>query len=835
MATDLLAPPDDLLASAGPRDLLAEVPVTPEARLGERKVLQREQRIGSMEAQLGAPLAQEPNVTASFPPTRMQEFTLPNRGARFDIARSLTPQGEAEKIMDKFPELEVQLIDDPEGGQVVAIRQPGAGEFALLDSEDVFTLGDAIELGGDLVSMETLGTIISTIASRGSGLIKRMGSQFLGGGGGRAADVAIEQAREFEQFSLRRLIEDPVLSGALAAGAEGLFSPVRRLGEAITGRGAVRLTPEERAAEVTAREGNVGGLSLGRVMPIAERIENQAAASSKAVQVQRRTDLKNLRQDMIDRQAEFGDLGSLTDAQFDDLIQQMEADITGMLKVGPVDPALGGKALQDGRKEFVKVYKAQLDRLYTRAIAAYDGLQLDVTEAVSLAKSFKSGIRARGATEKVAPTDDIILDFDSAGRVLARDTKGKPVRITVDPEGQLGKLLGQLSKIDPEVDTFEGLTAFEQIKAMRSDFFDLKNSAVPGQERIDNRIAGLVYDALSEAMDNPIGEGSERAVELYRAASTANRHKEQILEIVDIRKIAQTSDLTPDQLMREIARPGKGSTLRVLATILPPEQFQQFRQSFLSDLVSEPEKIVGRLDAFRRDPRALRTLMSPEEQSTLRALGNRWQQFQSSKIKKTFQTVTDGQQRAIRMVRKADAGSIEAFVQRGGGKTSPIGRVTRAGAFQDLLDSATKTDKGVQVLNPEALISGIKKLEANGKLHAIFTPEDVDFLLSRRDLASMLEISPDSGAALQAAEIAAKLGGVLEAPVNAKAIPRFLSGISNVSRNAILGRLFTNPKTRTFFSGTGGKPLDFTTLRAMSAISAQMLADAQEDLKAFQE
>lgn len=809
--------PSTELASAAPPE--GFVPLTPEARLGERKVLQREQRIGSMEAQLGAPLAQEPNVTASFPPTRMQEFTLPNRGARFDVARSLTPQGEAEKIMDKFPELEVQLIDDPEGGQVVAIRQPGAGEFALLDSEDVFTLGDAIELGGDLVSMETLGTIISTIASRGSGLIKRMGSQFLGGGGGRAADVAIEQAREFEQFSLRRLIEDPVLSGALAAGAEGLFSPFRRLGEAVTGRGAVRLTPEERAAEVTAREGNVGGLSLGRVMPIAERIENQAAASSKAVQVQRRTDLKNLRQDMIDRQAEFGDLGSLTDAQFDDLIQQMEADITGMLKVGPVDPALGGKALQDGRKEFVKVYKGQLDRLYTRAIAAYDGLQLDATKAVELAKNLKKGVRARGAGEEA-------LDIDATG---------KPIRITVDPEGQLGKLLGQLSKIDPNVDTFEGLTAFEQIKAMRSDFFDLKNSAVPGQERIDNRIAGLVYDALSEAMDNPIGEGSERAVELYRAASTANRHKEQILEIVDIRKIAQTSDLTPDQLMREIARPGKGSTLRVLATILPPEQFQQFRQSFLSDLVSEPEKIVGRLDAFRRDPRALRTLMSPEEQSTLRALGNRWQQFQSSKIKKTFQTVTDGQQRAIRMVRKADAGSIEAFVQRGGGKTSPIGRVTRAGAFQDLLDSATKTDKGVQVLNPEALISGIKKLEANGKLHAIFTPEDVDFLLSRRDLASMLEISPDSGAALQAAEIAAKLGGVLEAPVNAKAIPRFLSGISNVSRNAILGRLFTNPKTRTFFSGTGGKPLDFTTLRAMSAISAQMLADAQEDLKAFQE
>ena len=50
----------DLLASVGPKDLLAGIPSSPEDLLLERKTVQRETRIGSMETQLGAPLAQEP-------------------------------------------------------------------------------------------------------------------------------------------------------------------------------------------------------------------------------------------------------------------------------------------------------------------------------------------------------------------------------------------------------------------------------------------------------------------------------------------------------------------------------------------------------------------------------------------------------------------------------------------------------------------------------------------------------------------------------------------------------------------------------------------------------
>ncbi len=795
------------------------IPGSPEMReLGEAvRKTRRERTAATAEQQLGGPL--ERTETG-----RLAEFDRP--GTRFDLARSNLISEKVAKLQEKFPDFEINEFNDPEGRQQIAVRAPDSEEFTLLDSSEFTSLSDAADIAGLIATPETLTAVAAAVATQGRSLFTRIGAQILGGTLGRALDIGIETARGFQDDPLEDVFADIALSGIAAGTGELVAAPLRRGARAVVGQGAIELSPAEQAAVGTMREAGVRGPSLGQVQPLAQRMEQQAAATSKRVQEFRLGQMEDALKDIKRIQTEVGDVGGLTDQELVNVSNQIKDDLFDMITSPNVSPERAGRALKQGRKEFTRIWKGLVGRRYDRALSAGEDASFDLAPTQTIGKDLRRGVRAKGLpkeTELVAPNGTPILD---AG--------GTPLKVTKETSVQLRQLNSELNtvvddilKIDPDIKAFEGNTAFEQIKALRTRLFDLKNATVDGQETIQNRMAGQLWDSLSQVMDNPRG-GTDQFRLFMRSAAEANKRFERILEVESIAEIARTKEM--GGLVRSIARPGKAFSLRILKRILPEPQFETFRSGFMSDLVSEPETILKRLDAFRRDPQALRSLLSDGEEAMLRLLGTRFERFNQSALQKALKDQTSLPQKVKSLVSSGGDAELADIVKAGGGKNSKIGKALRAGLVRSILDAGEVVQKGRKVLNPAKAMAKIRQLEKNGVLAAVMQPDEVKTLQNREFMLSILPVQADTGALIRAGELASDVAEIATVPIQGKkAFFRFLSGITGVLRNALVGKVFISDRARRLFVGMGDRQMDFTALRAISAISAEVAASIERD------
>ena len=795
------------------------IPGSPEMRELGRAVREtrRERLAGTAEQQLGAPLERAESG-------RLAEFDEP--GTRFDLARSNLIAEKIAKLQEKFPDSDIQAFDDPREGQQIAIRAPGSETFTLLDSSEFTSLSDAADIAGLIVNPETLTTVAAAIATRGRSLFTRVGAEVAGGSLGRALDIGIETARGFEQDPLEDIFADIAIAGAAAATGELLAAPLRRGARAVAGQGAIELSAPEQAAVGTMREAGVRGPSLGQVQPFAQRMEQQAAATSKRVQEFRLGQMEDALKDIRSIRKDVGDVSDLTDQELISVSNRIKDDLFSMITAREVSPERAGRALKLGRKQFVKIWRQFVGRRYDRALAAGEDASFDLAPTQTLGRDLRRGVRAKGLpkeTELIAPDGTAILD---AG--------GNPLKITKETSVQLRQLNSDLKsvvddilKIDPDVKAFEGNTAFEQIKTLRTRLFDLKNATVNGQETIQNRMAGQLWDSLSQVMDTPIG-GSDRFRLLIRSAAEGNKRFERILEVEGITEIARTKEI--GGLVRSLAKPGKAFTLRILKRVLPAKQFETFRAGFMSDLLSEPEKLTARLDAFRRDPQALRILLSDGEEAQLRVIGTRFERFNQSALQKALKDQTSLPQKIQSLVNSGGDAELANIIKAGGGKNSKIGKTLRAGLVRSILDSGEVVQKGRRVLNPARAMAKIQQLRKNGVLDAVMQPDEVRTLQDREFMLSILPVQADTGALIRAGELASDVAEIVTVPVQGKAaFFRFLSGITGVFRNALVGKVFISDRARRLFVGMGNRQMDFTSLRAISAISAEVAASIERD------
>jgi hypothetical protein len=218
--------------------------------------------------------------------------------------------------------------------------------------------------------------------------------------------------------------------------------------------------------------------------------------------------------------------------------------------------------------------------------------------------------------------------------------------------------------------------------------------------------------------------------------------------------------------------------------------------------------------------------LTADEEAVLRLAGNQYRRFQSAPFKRALSELGSEQQRAVRIVRDADAGAIEAWVKRHGGKNSQQGRALRAGVIQMFLDEVTEIRRGVEVINLQKGTRLITQLDTSGKLAAVFNADEIAFLKDRRAVLSFLRTTADVGASIRAQELVSQAAEIVTVPVKgAQALSSFFSGITGLARNAVVGRFFLNPAVREFLVGTGKRQLDFTTMRAVAAVMAEVSRD----------
>lgn len=805
------------------------VPPSPLRRMGERleagRITTREARAQAIEETTGAPLARSEGGELE----ELRDF-----GARFDIVgRSNLLSERLAKLSTDYPELETVVVDDPGGGQIVAIRSAGQEEFVLLDNDQFFTFADAADIAGSLLSVETLATIAATIASRGANLLPRIGAQVGGGALGRAGDIGIESARGFEHDPLDALLLDAGMAGAAAGLGELAVAPLRRGARALVGQGAIEMTPAQQAATQTAREAGIP-TTPGMVQPLARRMEQQAAATSPRVQnfrirqtAEALRDLRSLRDDPIAARIASGNLEGVTDAELVSVVNRVQQNMHALITGATATPEQAGRALREGRTAFVQAWRGLLKRRYDRALAAGADAEFDLSPAITRASEIRAGIRGRGRESKEIVDTGLL---DAGGRPIVRETTKVPGIQLQKIDGELREIVNEILALDPRVQAFEGNTAFEQLKTLRTRLFDLKNATVDGKETNVNRLAGQLWDSLTQVMQNPAG-GDARFRVLLQAANNANIRFERILEMADIARIAR-SDVDPGTLAPTLAQPGKAFTLRTLRRVLPEDKWERFVAGWRSDMLSKPEQIVARLDQWRGDPRGLRQLIGEAEENQLRIIGEQAQRFERGPIKRVLREQTRSADRIRTLVETGDAAELEQAIAAAGGRNSRFGRLMRAGMVQYVLDTAQVTRGAQEVLDPGLAIKAIERLRKNGLLEAVMTPDEARRLLDRRNLFSLLPARADPGASIMAAELASATAEVVTAPVHGRgAIVSFLRGITGVARNALVGRFFISDWGNRLMLGMGSRQVDMTTLRAAGAVGFQLLADLERDAR----
>jgi len=768
------------------------------ASIQARDISEEERQIGVAERQIGSPLARDP---ASGVPAEVNE-----PGLRFDLARSDNVDEQINKIKDKFPLAEVVKLDEPAMGNAVAIKLPGEDKFRLLDSNKLATFSDVADVAGFFLNAESAATILSVLATKNFSLLTRMFTTGGSAGIGAAADQTIEAARGFQEDPIEDIFTFNIAPATLAgAGGEVLASPARAGVNIATRRGAFRLTDEERLAIREFEDSGVRGPSVGAVAPAFRGAEGQAVATSKNAQDFARGQTKDALQMFKRIREKISSTEDISDSEIERLVG-IVTDNYKRLILGTVDGDISretaGRAIIEGRKEFKRIWKDHVSRKYNRAFDAGEGASFDISETQKLADEIIQGVKGKG-----------------------RD--GKTVQLR-DLSKELQSVIKKISDLDSSITDFEGKSGFEQIKELRTQLFDLKNATIDGKETVNNRFAGQLWDSLTRAMDSPVG-GSENFNLLIRAANNSNKRMERMLEVADIVRISRETE--PASLV-DLVRPGKSFTTRLLKRVLPEKEFETFRRGFITKLISKPKQLIQTLDDFADDPQTLNVMLTKEEQAPLREFGRSVGRLEEN-IEAIGRSKLGISSRTKELINSGDVDTLLELIRASGGKNSVNGKKLRRGVISFILDRSEQLSKGVRGVNPKAATNVIEKLDKDGVLDAVMLPEEKAALKNKQLMLSLFTESPDAGASIQAAELGAQAAQIVNPEQlitnTGGVVKRFIGALGAFTRNFFVGTILMNPTARRIILGAGSRPVDLTTIRLLTSLTAEAAtnADAQ--------
>ena len=477
-----------------------------------------------------------------------------------------------------------------------------------------------------------------------------------------------------------------------------------------------------------------------------------------------------------------------------------------------------------GRQEYVALYAGSkktgqvgvLKIEYDKAIALAD--ELDVSFSLSEAKSEAANI-LRGIHARGVPTQETLIGVD--GKAIV-DNLGNPVKFTKEQMVQLRqlneKLEKQLSKmltIDDIVAEFEGIGSFEQMKQLRTDLFDLKNATIDGKSTNDNRLAGRMYDLLTDAMNNPtanagagLGDNAGRVAvddfqRQWRRASLKNAHFEKVLDLMDMKKLSTIDNV--GNLVRDFFQPGKSGSLRLLRRTMPKATWERFRNGVATYLTSDMGDLSRKLAQWSTDSSGLSTVFTAQEIGTMHAAANQWERVLNPSVRKALTKTTREHDRAGKILDSKDAGQITDFVQANGGKEGRVGTAVRQEMWVRIINTLTERVAAGELIEPSATKSVVEGLRKSGLIDAVFTESEKLFLENLEVVSSMLSAVSDTGASIRAASVTSNAAeflspAILIHPVDV--LGKSVTGIFGLLRNRFMGHLLTSKKFRALILST---------------------------------
>jgi hypothetical protein len=446
-----------------------------------------------------------------------------------------------------------------------------------------------------------------------------------------------------------------------------------------------------------------------------------------------------------------------------DVIQAQKDELAGMLNLKELGRSDAGAALNSGIRVYDKSTRVFSDKLYDDAIRLGDDAQFNIEHAVEVASELDRGVLAKGREVTEEVVSPILDEF---GKPIARDvTSSEAVKVTANPAGELGQVVDVLREIDPRISKFSvkggEWSAFQQVKALRSRLFDLTQS----DDRAVARESTKLWTALTQSLENPVSANPA----FTKAWSNANAfywvksHNLQMAHVMRVLKTDAPSDIAATYfqprnaaklaLMRDMmTSPGSGPNGKIL--------WDEFRKGFQFELssMSSPQMAINRMEAFRQfDPDGFSILMERNEyRDMLRYLTTK-RKYESGPAQQQLSRVMDKAEAFVSMAREGTVGEVGQNIRLAGGLSSDYAQAARAGVFKDILDQSSGINKqGIRVIDTRRLADAIEEWQKSGKLDVLFSKAEQHRMLDVQSYASIVNIQPDMGGSLIAAQVRAK-------------------------------------------------------------------------------
>lgn len=640
------------------------------------------------------------------------------------------------------------------------------------------------------------GEMLAAARTRGVSLLGLLGRLFAGGSAGEYAQEYIEPSIGVPQEESYVDEITPRAAGkGVVAGIGGVVGMGVEKGiNAVRGAGTFGVKPEAEGVMQAAERMGLPPLMPQQVTtsPLIQRLASQSGAVSEKIPVlvqqqeaAVRKKLDSLR-DPVDAERVTQELASLHTRE--------RKEILSKAVVAGTSPEQAGKALTEGKVRYENLSKLYVDGAY-EAARKIDTPQFDLNPIYRAIDEITTGAPAKGV-------------------------KGETLQGQAPLPRVLQDVIGKLKAFDPNapdiVQNGKVLTKTDFLKNLRSQLWDLKTPPVGEPIRQEHALAGKLYRAITDVMDNPVS-GNPEFVSAWKNASQMARDRFDTLEKNIVIEAGRTQ--TPERLADRLAQPLNSTNLDILRRVTGVSKYFQMQDFFKANLIKNADQLTTTLSKF--DDETLGKLLSPDEQSAFREIGSRIDKLNSMQLPVRLaasKNAADAVERAVVSGGKENLDEIYRMVQKAGGPDSKPGKAIRAALIENIWQDviAVPAGEAAEQAVSSRVASKLVQMRETGAMRFLTNADMSDI----RDLSlykSLMEGGGDVGTSIQAAETISSAA-------------RFSrTAMVKLAQSAGMGRFITSGAGRRILTGTGSKKLDMPRLKAFSGALATLTSDFEEE------
>jgi len=673
---------------------------------------------------------------------------------RISLARGDNLEEKRLRLKKVHPEGDVKVFErslffpDAPKGKTLLFRESPNSQWKQVEPPgiDLTDVAELIAPSAEAIAGETLAAVLTG----GGSIPQTVARQAVGALAGEAVEQAGQSIRGTQAQSLGEIAFEPLKEGA-ASGIGGFaVSPLVALKNVATGRGALQVGEEGLETVGAAKSLGIDDLLTPGLVsdnPLVQISENQARSILPSVQ-RRYRDIAVA----IDTALRAGAPEQTARKAMRQTVSNLENygnQQVRKLSVGSTTSSKGGRALQEGIAEYDTVANRVVNDLYDVA-------------------------------RKVEEPNFNFSPLTNTAHDLRAGSKG-----TIDPG--IERLLRQAEAIEGPIQLSDGsiLTVGEQLRNVRTGAYAkrfVKEGDVADQTTGQ---ASDLYRALNDVLDNPTN-ANPTFVNAWRSASAAARDRFSTLEKLAVVKVARSQN--PAELVDQFGKPRQVENLRVIRDTVDTSKWNQFTDSFRTDLLRKPEALTSKLDSF--DQETLDVLIPRAEQSAWRKVATEFDRIAATGAGDLAERQVTNKRFMAKFIESASPRDSVTLIRAARAGDPGMLDSVRASIIDWAWDGVARKTKTSVKIERDILAGRIQRLKDAGLWNAL--TGDQKLLIRDADtVARAFKTLDDAGTSLRAASIGA---GILK--LRPGAIVGFL-------QSGIVSHFYLSPAGRQVLIGTG--------------------------------